>query len=141
MERVYHTWDKWECYPAGFYEDHPPVGMTPQEAVRAYRDFLRDTPRFEAALARVLAEWPTSCEHYLSNVNMNRIAWLGQAAMCIATRVPSCFRGGFNLLTKTEQRIANETALAALNRWLIARGEPTIPTVAAAKSRTEMNLY
>jgi len=21
MTRIYHTWDKWECYPAGFYDN------------------------------------------------------------------------------------------------------------------------
>lgn len=140
MKRIYHTWEKWECYPAGFYEDRPPEGMTPKDAVRAYAEFLRDTPRFEAALARVLAEWPNSCEHYLTNENMNRIAWLGQAAMCIATRVPSCFRGGFNTLPALEQRAANEAALRALNAWLTARGEPALD-LDSAQSKTEPNLY
>lgn len=141
MNRIYHTWEKWECYPAGFYEDKPPAGMTVQEATRAYARFLRDTPAFEAALARVITEWKFSCEHYLSNVNMNRIAWLGQAAACIALGLPSAFRSGFHLLTPEEQKTANETALAALNFWLEARGEQPIPSVDDAASRTEMNLY
>lgn len=140
MKRIYHTWEKWECYPAGFYEDLPPEGMTPKDALHAYRDFLRDIPRFEAALTRVLAEWPRSCEHYLSNESMNRIAWLGQASMCIATRVPAVFRGGFNLLSPEEQRLANEAALRALNRWLEVRGEPNLD-MDGAQSRTVANLY
>ncbi|MCC6526008.1 MAG: hypothetical protein IT373_25400 [Polyangiaceae bacterium] len=140
MRRVYHTWDKWECYPAGFYENAPPNGIAPSVAPAMYRDFLRDTPRFEAALSRVIAEWPNSCEHYLSNENMNRIAWLGQAAMCIATRVPAVFRGGFNLLSASEKIAANEAALRALNAWLRSRGEPELD-MDAAQSKTEMNLY
>src|SRR5262249_48826102 len=113
--------------------------MTAAEAVRAYGVFLADTPAFEAALVRVLAEWPNSCEHYLSNENMNRIAWLGQASACIALGLPSAFRSGFNTLSDEEKRLANETALAALNRWLSVRGEPTL-TLDAAKSKTEMDL-
>lgn len=140
MKRIYYTWDKWECYPAGFYEDHPPKGMTPREAIRAYADFLRDTPRFQAALNRVLNEWPHSCEHYLSNENMNRIAWLGQASACICLGLPSIFRSGFFLLSPEEQNMANATALEALNRWLTARGEPVL-TMEAAQSKTEPNLY
>ena len=140
MERVYHTWDKWECYPAGFYEDKAPDGMAAREALEAYRDFLRDTPRFADALDHVIVEWRHSCEHYLSNENMNRIAWLGQAAMCYATRVPSYYRGGFNLLTEAEKERANATALVALNRWLEMRGEPAL-TMTGAQSRTEPNLY
>ncbi len=140
MERVFHTWDEWECYPAGLYETKPPCGMTPQEAIEAYRAFLHDTVAFKAALARVLNEWPNSCEHYLTNVNMNRIAWLGQAAMCIASGVPANFRAGFNRLTKEEKRTANETALCALNKWLTQHGEPEL-TLSEAKSKTQMDLY
>lgn len=106
MKRIYHTWEKWECYPAGFYETLPPNGMTPAEATALYAEFLRDSERFNAALWRVITEWPKSSEHYLSNEKMNRIAWLGQAAMCIETRVPSAYRGGFNRLTSAEQEQA-----------------------------------
>jgi len=140
MKRIYHTWEKWECYPAGFYEDQAPDGMSARDAVDAYARFLRDIPRFEAALERVINEWPNSCEHYLSNVNMNRIAWLGQASMCIATRVPACYRGGFNLLSEDEQRRANEAALKWLNVWLQRRGEAPL-TMDDAASKTEANLY
>lgn len=140
MKRIYHTWEKWECYPAGFYEDKPPAGMTVKEATQAYADFLRDTQAFSDALARVITEWKNSCEHYLSNENMNRIAWLGQASACIARGLPSVFRSGFHLLTLDEQRMANETALKFLNTWLTSYGEPTL-TLESAESRTEMNLY
>lgn len=140
MKRIYHTWDKWECYPAGFYENKPPGNMTPKDAVQSYAKFLMDTERFEAALDRVITEWKNSCEHYLSNECMNRIAWLGQAAACIDSGLPSCFRGGFNLLGQDEKRVANEAALLALNRWLVARGEPEV-TLETAKSRLLVELY
>lgn len=138
MKRIYHTWEKWECYPAGFYNDHAPPGVA--DPRRAYADFLRDDAQFRAALERVLEEWPDSCEHYLSNENMNRIAWLGQASACIALGLPAAFRGGFNLLTPEEKAIANQSALDALNRWLEARGEEP-KTQEAAQSLTVPNLY
>ena len=141
MKRVYHTWDKWECYPAGFYEDKAPNGMTNSEAVVAYTEFLRDLPRFRAALARVLDEWRCSCEHYLSNENMNRIAWLGQAAMCIDTAIPACFRAGYHGLSDAEKSAADGAALDALNQWLRRRGEAELDTLEAAASKTEANLY
>lgn len=140
MERIYHTWDKWECYPAGFYETKPPKGMTDEQARQEYARFLRNPERFREALRGVLADWPNSCEHYLSNERMNRIAWLGQAAMCYATGVPQEFRGGYNRLTRTEQRRADEVALEALNQWLIDRGEDP-HTLETAQSRTKANLY
>jgi hypothetical protein len=140
MNRIYHTWEKWECYPAGLYEDRPPDGISVADAPQRYAEFLRDTPRFEAALHRVITEWPNSCEHYLSNENMNRIAWLGQASACIALRLPSMFRGGFHRLTEAEQRTANETALKYLNQWLASRGEAEL-SMDEAQSKTLPNLY
>ena len=116
MKRIYHPYTDWECFKAGLYDS--PGGRAPDIAKQAYANFLRDTPQFEAALERVLAEWPISCEQFLSNEGINRIAWLGQASMCIATGIPSCFRGGFKLLHPHEQRIANATADKWLKIWL-----------------------
>ena len=141
MERIYHTWDKWECYPAGFYETKPPrKGMTTDECKEAYADFLSNTERFSNALARVLTEWPNSCEHYLTNERMNRIAWLGQAAMCIETRVSKFFCGGYFKLTEEQRLEADKTALVYLNKWLVANGHATL-TLEQAASKTQADLY
>lgn len=140
MRRIYHTWDKWECYPAGFYEDRPPDGMTQEEGEEKYRELLSDPAAFAAALDGVVTSWERSCEHYLSNERMNRIAWLGQAALAYALRIPSCCRGGFNRLTPEQQQTANELALEYLNRWLVAHEEPPLD-MNAAQSKTQANLY
>jgi len=121
LKRIWHPWAQWECFKAGFYETT--CALSSDDAKQAYAEFLRDTPRFEAALERVLSEWPVSCEHFLSNEHINRIAWLGQASMCIATGIPSVFRGGFKLLPENEQRVANATAAAALERWIRRRAD------------------
>lgn len=140
MTRIFHTWDEWECYPAGFYENRPPQGMTPKQATDEYAVFLRDLPRFERALRRVITEWVNSCEHYLTNENMNRIAWLGQASLCIETGIPAAFRGGFGKLSKAEQEAANLMALKYLNVWLAGRGENEL-TLETAASKTQADLY
>ena len=140
MNRVYHTFDKWECYPAGFYENRPAVEMTEDECHEAYRALLADIPKFEAALDRVITEWRFSCEQYLSNERMNRIAWLGQASLCIACGIPSCFRGGFNRLSKPQQGAANNSALDYLNKWMEARGEPFV-TLEQAGINAKADLY
>ncbi len=141
MDRIYHTWDEWECYPAGLYETHPPAeGMTAQECRDAYAEFLADPERFRAGLEGVLADWPTSVEHYLTNERMNRIAWLGQAAMCHETRVPRAFRNGFMQLTPEQQAAADALALEYLNRFLAGRGEAEL-TMEQAASKTGADLY
>ena len=140
MKRTYHTWDKWECYPAGMYEPKAPGGMNAKEANLAYADFLRDIPMFEAALSKVTREWVRSCEHYLSNEKMNRIAWLGQASVCAALGIPRAYRGGFNMLTEQEQRTANEAALKWLNLWLRRQGEPEVDMEQAGIS-AQVDIY
>ena len=140
MERIYHTWDKWECYPAGFYEDNPPKGMTKEQAIQKYVDLLVDLDLFAEVLERVITEWKNSCEHYLTNDRMNRIAWLGQAALAYHCHIPSCFRTGFHLLTPEQQKAADKMALKYLNLWLQRRGEPPLK-MEEAQSKTIPNLY
>ena len=141
MKRIYHTWDEWECYPAGFYENRPAdKSLTDDECREIFRDLLADETRFRATLKRVLAEWPNSCEHYLSNERMNRIAWLGQAAACIAEGIPSRYRGGYMLLTDEQKLTADHAALDALNSWLTSRGEEPA-TLESAGSKAKVNLY
>ena len=115
--RIFHTYDKWECYKSGFYKKTFD-GKTKKECEEEYHKFLTDEKRFEKALNGVITEWKHSCEHYLTNIALNRIAWLGQASMCYDTGIPSEFRSGFNLLTEDEQNIANNIALKYLNIWL-----------------------
>ena len=137
--RIFHTYEKWECHKAGFYAGSFD-GKTKEDCEEAYRKFLADTKRFSAALGRVISEWKHSCEHYLSNAAMNRIAWLGQASMCIETGIPAAFRGGFGLLTQKQQKKANETALIYLNKWLLANGRP-VTTLDEAMSARQSDIY
>lgn len=120
-DRIFHTFDKWECFKAGFYSSSK-QGMTKNECEEAYASFLRDIPRFERALECVISEWKHSCEHYLTNKAMNRIAWLGQASVCYDSGIPCEFRSGFFRLTDSEQDAANQCALRYLNKWLESRG-------------------
>lgn len=118
IKRVWHPWTSWECYPAGMHESAA-AGMTTEQAMEAYRAFLADISRFQAAMVRVGNEWPYSAEHNLTNEGINRVAWLGQSAMCIETGVPCCFRAGFKLLTDEQQCAANKAAEDYLNEWLV----------------------
>jgi ParB-like chromosome segregation protein Spo0J len=139
-DRILHTWDKWECYKAGFYAERPPAGMSQEQGEQAYREFLSDLDRFEAALLVVTQEWKYSPEHYLSNERMNRIAWLGQASVAQALGIPSGCRAGYQLLTEEQKYAADMMALKHLNRWLVAHGRHQLMR-ADAVGRTEAELY
>ena len=138
--RILHTWEKWECYRAGFYAERPPGGMTQEQGEEVYQSFLSDLAAFEAALRHVTTEWKHSCEHYLTNDRMNRIAWLGQAAAAQAKGMPSCCRGGYRRLTEEQQTDADAMALLYLNEWLEASGYSPV-TMTQAGGRTEAELY
>lgn len=139
IKRIFHTWDKWECYPAGFYENSK-EGMTKEQCEEAYRSLLADDQRFENALARVISEWKNSCEHYLTNENMNRIAWLGQASLCIELGIPSCYRSGYFLLSEEEQKKADLLALKYLNKWLETNGHDPVD-LEGAGVKAKANIY
>lgn len=119
--RVFHTFDKWECHKAGLYATSK-EGVKKEEGEREYAVFLTDMPRFKKALGKVISEWQHSCEHYLTNASMNRIAWLGQASACYDTGLPASYRSGFSLLSEEQQLKANSAALEYLNIWLSKRG-------------------
>lgn len=121
VDRVFHPWWAWECYKAGFYETIPPVGVSTTNARRTYATFLKDIKKFERAIEKVFRTWPNSCEHFLTDPHINRVAWLGQASMCIETKVPATFRSGFFLLSEKQQKAANMAAYKKLEKWLNAR--------------------
>lgn len=139
-DRILHTWDKWECYRAGFYAERPPNGMTQAQGEEEYRAFLSDLGAFEKALHTVITEWKFSCEHYLTNDRMNRIAWLGQASVAQARFIPSGCRGGYNLMADEQKRAADALALVYLNKWLEANGREAV-TLEMAGGRTDAELY
>lgn len=138
--RIFHTYEKWECHKAGFYATTKD-GMTKTECEEIYRVFLSDIPRFAETLENVITEWKHSCEHYLTNASMNRIAWLGQAALCYATGIPSSYRGGFFLLTHEQQTEANECALIYLNKWLGANSMPEVTMEVAYSGSRQSDSY
>jgi len=116
VKRIYHHYETWECLR--MYLPYDGEVVDHDTLLHLYADFLRDIHRFKRALNRVKQEWPLSCEQFLSNESINRIAWLGQAAMCIDTGVPRKYRAGFMLLSAQEQEAANRTAQECLAEWL-----------------------
>lgn len=138
--RVFHTYDKWECYKAGFYATTF-GGRTKEESEALYRVLMIDETAFSAALGRIITEWEKSCEHYLTNTSMNRIAWLGQASVCIAHGVSSEGRGGFSLLSESEQQKANEIALIYLNKWLSSHDLKEVSLEEAISSGRQSDIY
>lgn len=139
-DRIFHTFEKWECHKAGFYVSKKD-GMTAEQCEQEYANYLSDDERFRNGLQGVLDNWINSCEHYLTNKAMNRIAWLGQAAMCYSTGIPSKFCAGFNLLTNEQQEHANEVALEYLNKWMVKYNREPLTMDEALSIGRQVNIY
>ncbi len=123
--RIFHTFDKWEAVKDGFFA--PGIkGRDKEECEQEYGAFLADPNVFAEGIQTMFKIWPNSCEHNLTNSSMNRIAWIGQAAACVARGLPSAYRGGFSKLPKDIQDVANNVALEYLNKWLKERNIPTV---------------
>lgn len=139
-ERIFHTYEKWECAKAGFYASKKD-GMTSDECQRAYATFLRDTEKFKKTGLRLIKEWKHSCEHYLTNKAMNRIAWIGQASVSLSEGIPSQFCSGFNLLSPKEQEEANNVALEILNKWLTKNKRKPVTLEEALSIGRQVEIY
>lgn len=114
IKRIYHPYYNWECFKAGVYS---PAYKT-INGREMYRDFLSKPLFFSATIERLFIEWPNSCEHFLTNHSINRVAWLGQASMCLHSGLSSFYRSGFTLLSEKQQKEANEIAKFYLEKWL-----------------------
>lgn len=138
--RIFHTHDKWECYKAGFYNTTV-EGKTEDECKQEYANFLSDLTLFEEGLKFVTKKWKHSCEHYLTNNQMNRIAWLGQAATIHMIKVPAKYSGGFYLMTQQQQDDADNLALTYLNKWLRKNNRKEVTLAEARMDNKVMNTY
>lgn len=117
MKRIQHPWNLWEDYQHNFYGglDNAP---SKEKSLETYAGLLKDLNQFEAALQIIITEWPYSCEHNLTNTNLNRVAYMGQAACALRFRIPhyiSC--SGYNLLTEEQQKRADEMAQFYIDLW------------------------
>jgi hypothetical protein len=86
MKRVYHHYEKWEETHAGMWRR--PTGAERQEWIGKVAAFMADTDKFKAAMLRAIKEWPISCEANFTCSSVNKQAWLGHAACCIAIGCP-----------------------------------------------------
>ncbi len=139
-ERIFHTFEKWECHKAGFYGFNKP-GMKGEDCEKAFAALLIDDAVFRITLQGVLDNWVNSCEHYLTNKAVNRIAWLGQAAVCYATGIPAKFCAGWELLDKEQQERANNTALEYLNIWRAKYNREPLSMEEALSIGRQVNIY
>lgn len=81
-------------------------------------DFTGNHKLYGSWMMKVVKEWPMACEHNLSDTGLNRRAWVGHAAVCLAFRCPEYItRAAWRKLTKEQQDKANAQADKAIKQW------------------------
>lgn len=116
MKRVFHPYNLWEDYTNGMWRKVPfsQEGVFLEESIK----FTGNAELYGKYMIRAINEWPNGCEHNLTCVGMNRQAWIGHAATCIALTSPEYItRLAWHQLTQEQQDLANAQADIAIKIW------------------------
>lgn len=117
MKQIYHHYTKWECYKNGFYASKH-KHLSHEECENIFKNYFKNLNVFEQDINKVFKKWKYSCEQFLTNKNINRVAWLGQACVCINKKIPSRYKYSYNFLSEKEKQKANDLAQRKINEWI-----------------------
>ena len=116
MKRIYRHYEDLEEFHAGMWRIER--GFSRKRHIQNAATLMRDPKAFKLAMERVLLDWPISVEVNLTAETINRIAWLGHAGCCVATKSPEeATRAGWHTLSFAEQNEANRVAAEVLTQW------------------------
>jgi hypothetical protein len=116
MIQIFHRYEFWEDYLNGMWRKESK--QYESEKIQEIIEFTGNHILYGKAMIRVINEWPISCENNLSNLSLNRKAWLGHAACCIERNYPEYLvRQAWQLLTDEQRNLANKEAINAIKIW------------------------
>ncbi len=94
-------------------------GQEKKDMIGRAVEFTGDAVLYGSFMRRIIVEWPLACEHNLTERSMNRLAWIGHAASCLAIQCPeSITREAWGMLTDRQRVEADNQADAALQCWI-----------------------
>lgn len=116
LKRVYHPVCDWEEVKFNMWGSVVDRKKYLDEAIK----FTGDHLKYGRFMMRVISEWPVSCENALTDMDMNRKAWVGHAACALAFQCPEdIVRKAWGLLTDEQRFLANKKAEHAIREWEI----------------------
>lgn len=116
MKKIWHPYTVWEDWLAGMWR--PVSGKERARLLKRAVVFTGDAKLYGSYMQRVIREWPLACEHHLTDPNINRKAWVGHAATCLAIQCPEdVTRSAWGYLSKEQQDAANAEAERAIADW------------------------
>lgn len=119
IDRVYHHYEQLEEARYGLWKRA--TGDERKSQIARAALLMRDAEKFKSAMRAATEKWPLSCEHNLTCLDANRIAWLGHAGCCIgAASGEDATRAAWHTLSIEEQDAANAAAEVVLMEWVAA---------------------
>ena len=80
MKRIYHQYQSWECFNSGMYKTNREITLNKWNELELLAiKLLTNEDDFYNSGIKLLNEWKISCEENLTNLNQNRVAYIGQA--------------------------------------------------------------
>lgn len=109
---MYKPYYKWECYNSGMYK------RVRHHKVEPALEFMLDSDSFHRAMKVVVNSWPVTMSDKLTNHNLNRIAFIGQAACCYAKGLRAVeVKAAWGLMPNHKRILSNNFALNILKTW------------------------
>jgi len=116
MKKIYHHFRDCEEYGAGMWRHV--FGEEKEILFNKAVLFTGNAELYGSWMLKVIDQWPKSCEHNLTNSSMNKQAWIGHAACCLAIGCPEdVTRLAWRELTQKQQDDANKKADYAISVW------------------------
>ena len=114
LKQVYHPYNLWEDFKNGMYSI--PSNKEYQKSV--VLSFFKNPNLVEIYMDKVINEWPISCEHNLSNLSMNRVAYIGQAACNIYGEIPNISTMyAWKFIDSDLRDLADKIAIKTILKW------------------------
>ena len=116
IERIFYHYTEWEDYQAGMYDE---VKEGRENRVKSAAELLGGGDLITLCYMRaVVLKQPKAAAQNLSNLGMNRRAWIGQSACNLyAGCKEDETREAWGLLSTEQRRIANDLAEFVISEW------------------------
>jgi hypothetical protein len=116
IKQIFHNYRLWEDYKYGMWETF--YGLKHDDFLKAAIALTGDYQVYGYWMMEAIRLWEYSCEHNLTDTAINRQAYIGHAACCLAIGCPEHItREAWHYLTQKQQNDANKEADKAISKW------------------------
>ena len=116
MKRVWHPYHLWEDWINGMWT--PLHGQDKKSMLEKAIVFTGNHIEYGRWMKKVIVQWPIACEHNLTSMQTNKLAWIGHAATSLAIKCPEMItREAWGMLTQQQRDLADHQAMITLDLW------------------------